>query len=618
MEIERGGVLKSGKCIYKSSGITETLKTDTNGTTYTNYSLNLANNSSDYCWPFVRLFKYPYEINHTYQLSFDVRVNTVSNLDYLNVRHSAIENDWGSQFAYGTNINYTNLGWKYQSKTRTFSGTTIIRNGDEFTIEPVIEIYCAVPTGHTGIFDFDIKNVTVYDVTAQKYVTSNSQNIKAGTTLVVGDGDSTVTAVWTPNTYTLHYDITDSETTIPDQTFIFDNPNGDTISTIKPVRKGYTFAGWRYDDTEDSSFSKLFNPGDKIPSGYGDFTLHATWEPITYTNTISHWLAGFKNGEGTNSWNGSDAYCLGNTSFSKKYGEKVIYTANDVTGIPNGCSLRATFGSRYYEGTWKWYFLGTSFTQPSKATTAEYYYDPITYTITYNLNGGTLTKANPSSYNVLYGVDFTNEPVRSGYKFLGWYIDGKKVTGINAGCNATFTSADDLYAKLATRTIGNQTVEAKWEKLTDVTITNTVSGNMGNRSKDFAYTLQLPSSFSGTKLTVVDANGNTSTVNVGNDCKLSFTLKHGQSYTIKELDEAQFNSIKGLTNYGISEVSYAEEGYKTSSTVKTGAHGNIQLIFYNQNGSVLPTGIILAGSGMGIIVALVIALGWFIKLKFIR
>lgn len=464
---------------------------------------------------------------------------------------------------------------------------------------------------------FDIKNVTVYDVTSQKYVTSNDPNVKAGTTLVVGDSDSTVTAVWTPNTYTLHYDITDSETTIPDQTFIFDNPNGDTISTIKPVRKGYTFAGWRFDDTEDSSFSKLFNPGDKIPAGWGNFTLTAQWEPITYTNAIAHWAYGFKNREGTNSWNGSNAYHLSYTYFLKKYGEKVIYTANDAVTIPNGFSL-SNLGSKDYEGSWKVYSIGTSFTQPAEGTEAEYDYVPITYTITYNLNGGTLSKANPSTYNVLYGVDFTNEPVRSGYKFLGWYIDGKKVTGINVGCNATFTSADDLYAKLATRTTGNQIVEAKWEKLTDITITNTVSGNMGNKSKDFAYTFQLPSSFNGTQLTVVDASGSTSTVSIGSDCKLSFTLKHGQSYTIKELNEAQFNSIKGLTNYGISETSYAEEGYKTSSTTKTDAHGNTQLIFNNQNGSVLPTGIILTGSGMGIIVVLVIALGLLIKKEFIK
>lgn len=613
-KLSGGGTIKSGTALeiaYTNS----TSKTDNDGTTYTNYTLTYKNDSNGYVWPFFELLTYSYELNHTYQVEFDIRVNTVpTGFDHTHIRHGAFHNNF-----YSPKIDIGNIvsAWNHKTMTRAFNSTTEIDNdGNPQTVSPAIEFFSQLSAGNTGVFDFDVKNVTVYDVTAQKYVTSNDSNVKAGTTVEIIDTDATVTAVWTPNTYTVHYDITDSETTIPDQTFIFDNPNGDTISTIKPVRKGYTFAGWRYDDTEDSSFSKLFNPGDKIPSGYGDFTLHATWEPITYTNTIWHWAVGFKNKEGNNE--DKTARLLRTTTFKKNYGEKLTYTTADAIALPNGFSLSGIVGSPSYEGSLKHYSMGTSFTQPAKSTSAEYDYYPITYNITYNLDGGKIATANPSTYNVLYGVDFANEPVRSGYKFLGWYIGGKMVTGINVGCNATFTSADDLYAKLATRTIGNQTVEAKWEKLTDITITNTVSGNMGNKSKDFTYTFQLPSSFNGTKLTVVDGNGNTSTVTIGSDCKLSFTLKHGQSYTIKELDEAQFNSIKGLTNYGISETIYAEEGYKTSSTAKMDAHGNIQLIFNNQNGSVLPTGIILAGSGMGIIVALVIALGRLIKHKFIK
>ena len=36
------------------------------------------------------------------------------------------------------------------------------------------------------------------------------------------------------------------------------------------------------------------------------------------------------------------------------------------------------------------------------------------------------------------------------------------MTGKNEGLNATFTSADDLYAKLATRTTGNKSLTARW------------------------------------------------------------------------------------------------------------------------------------------------------------
>lgn len=63
---------------------------------------------------------------------------------------------------------------------------------------------------------------------------------------------------------------------------------------------------------------------------------------------------------------------------------------------------------------------------------------------------------------MLYGISL-KAPTRAGYTFTGWYDEnGNKVTGINEGCNATFGSTDDLYAKLATRTTGNRTLTAHW------------------------------------------------------------------------------------------------------------------------------------------------------------
>lgn len=42
------------------------------------------------------------------------------------------------------------------------------------------------------------------------------------------------------------------------------------------------------------------------------------------------------------------------------------------------------------------------------------------YSITYNLNGGTLASANPSSYNVNTPTFVLNTPTKSGYRFVGW------------------------------------------------------------------------------------------------------------------------------------------------------------------------------------------------------
>lgn len=108
------------------------------------------------------------------------------------------------------------------------------------------------------------------------------------------------------------------------------------------------------------------------------------------------------------------------------------------------------------------YDFGTSITQKSEAMNYEYNYEPITYTISYQLNGGTNNSANPSSYNVLYGVTFS-DPVKTGYRFTGWTMNDQSTNGINTGKNATFTDSSDLYDQLASRMTGNKTVTANWK-----------------------------------------------------------------------------------------------------------------------------------------------------------
>lgn len=234
-----------------------------------------------------------------------------------------------------------------------------------------------------------------------------------------------------------------------------------------PTRTGYTFNGWY---TSPSGGTQVYdatghctNEGtywsDQKWVYKGNVTLYAQWTAISYTNTISHWLSGFKNGEGNNS-DGS-AFKLGETNFSAAYGSRFGMGSSRKIAIPNGCELAGVFGTSSISGYWGSYDIGVSVDQVIGGMSFEYYYDPISYSIEYDLNGGKNNSANPSIYNVLYGVSL-KEPTRTGYTFEGWHIDNTKVAGINAGCNASFASASDMYAKLASRTTGNLTLKAKW------------------------------------------------------------------------------------------------------------------------------------------------------------
>lgn len=195
-----------------------------------------------------------------------------------------------------------------------------------------------------------------------------------------------------------------------------------------------------------------------ISDGYETIVI-----PPKYTNVISHWTWGYEKGEGNNG--DKRAFHLENTTFEGGVaGNTFVMNDGRKVTIPNGFYLNQSFGTSAIDGYWGGYAFGTIVTQKEYSMGFEYDYSPYNYSITYELNGGTNSSSNPSTYNVLYGVSF-KPATRTGYVFDGWYEDASfttPITGINEGANASFTSAQDLYTKLSSRTTGNVKIYAKW------------------------------------------------------------------------------------------------------------------------------------------------------------
>ena len=241
------------------------------------------------------------------------------------------------------------------------------------------------------------------------------------------------------------------------------------------TRKGYIFDGWYDAKTGGNKITSTDAVG--ISS---DTTFYAHWTINKYKNKYEHWAWGFKN-EGNNS--NKTAFLLQTTYGEETYNEEFTPDATYGLTVPNGFYLAPRFGNGQITGKWTTFNFGTKITQPSYVMNFEYDYFPTDYTITYNLNGGTNNSSNPSTYNVLYGVTFSN-PTKTGYDFLGWYdANGNKITGINEGCNATFNDTADLYSKLKTRATGNISVTAKWKKH-DYSITTNKTGSGAISSND--------------------------------------------------------------------------------------------------------------------------------------
>ncbi|MBR4618259.1 MAG: InlB B-repeat-containing protein, partial [Bacilli bacterium] len=102
-------------------------------------------------------------------------------------------------------------------------------------------------------------------------------------------------------------------------------------------------------------------------------------------------------------------------------------------------------------------------------------YETSDYTITYNLNGGSVATANPASYTIETATFTLNNPTKKGYTFAGW-------TGSNGNTAQTTVT-------IAKGSKGNKTYTANWtaNELTfnDQTLT---SGTYGTAYTSEAFT----------------------------------------------------------------------------------------------------------------------------------
>ena len=245
----------------------------------------------------------------------------------------------------------------------------------------------------------------------------------------------TFIANWTDG-YCIKYELNGGIAENPD---IY-HKDGDTVKLNRPNRQGYTFVGWTGTDLDEATLDV------EIPAGsYGDREYTANWKPNEYTFTLD------ANGGAVNS-----------SSVSAFY--------DDPYTLPIPTRDYYQFAG-WYDGTTK-YENGTWNKASNVTLTAKW--QLISYTITYNLDGGSNSSLNPKGFTVFSGKITLNEPIKEGYKFIGWYTDSsysKKITEIPAGSHEPIT----LYAK--------------WEIIT-YTITYKLNGGSISGTKKTTFTVK--------------------------------------------------------------------------------------------------------------------------------
>ena len=152
----------------------------------------------------------------------------------------------------------------------------------------------------------------------------------------------------------------------------------------------------------------------------------------------------------------------------------VTLTSSMANQAPNGFTARTPLGT---------VSMGTA------AKTKYIYYDPVTYSITYDVGEGTLDSSYPKTYNVLTSVNLNSypKPTKEGYDFIGWELNGKETTGVNLGINNSTLTASNLVSEMKKRQTGNITFTAKWTGSTYTVRFDPNGGSGTMKDQKFVY-----------------------------------------------------------------------------------------------------------------------------------
>ena len=219
------------------------------------------------------------------------------------------------------------------------------------------------------------------------------------------NGIVTLYAQWEPITYTVHFDAntTDPVTgSMTDQTFTYDAAQALTANAYE--RSGYTFVGWNTAaDGKGTNYTDQEELKNLSSTQGAVITLYAKWTLIP----------------------------IHTVTFAPNGGTGNEYTQNVEEGTPTSLTPNTfTREGWTFEG-WNMAADGSGTAYADKAAvtlsadqTLYAQWVAVTYSITYHLEGGSVSGTNPDEYTPADAAITLINPTRTGYTFSGWQGTG--------------------------------------------------------------------------------------------------------------------------------------------------------------------------------------------------
>ena len=354
----------------------------------------------------------------------DQVVATYGEIDTFKIRFGRSRS--GSPNYFG--VAFKELGWGSSTPNTAGANYTITYDGND-------EDSGSEPSSQTAALGADVTIRSNTGSLVRAGYTFGGWNTAAngsGTTYLAGEATfmpqdgMTLYAVWTPVSYTVTYNANGGSGAPSGSSAQFGATV--TVSASTPTRAGYSFTGW---NTQANGSGTPYASSDTFSMPSNNVTLYAQWQVSTVVLTYDK--------------NTGDTVANVPVSVSANAGSSLTLSSN--TPVRTGYTF--TGWNTQANGSGTSYARSANFTMPSTDVTLSAQWSIKSYTLTYNLNGGSGTA--PSSQTGNYDTTVsarTTTANRTGYSFAGWTVNADG-TGTSYQPNDSYTLVTDatLYAK---------------------------------------------------------------------------------------------------------------------------------------------------------------------------
>ena len=371
------------------------------------------------------VYYYPYDVSayadwsaNTYRASFDARGGS-------NVSSTTVKYDTTFKMPTPTRTGYSFGGWKYKGQSVSNSFTWKYDENVEFTASWIANNYRVTLDVNGGTVNASSIN-TIYDNKYELPTPTRTGYTFLGWSFDGGDtyvdirgvwkytNITCLVACWSANDYFVTFNLNGGSGAYNNY-YTYDSSY--TLPT--PTRTGYTFNGWY----ENSYFTGESFEESGIWEVPNDVTLYAKWTANNYLVTLH-----------TNNGTLPSGY----------ENDEMVVTYDSTYVIPTPTRTGYTFNGWYTDSSLTTSYSKTTYWTRTSDLALYAKWTAISYSVTFVSNGGTSYSSRTIAYDSSYTLP---TPTKTGYNFLGWYLDSDLTEPILSTGIWNYASNKTVYAK---------------------------------------------------------------------------------------------------------------------------------------------------------------------------